>query len=79
MGAGVTLAVVGAILTFAVRANTPNINLPVVGIILMIAGAGIIAHAKRAKRERIITRVRPGNSTMPPQTVRETIREVDGD
>ncbi|EWT02164.1 hypothetical protein N865_00290 [Intrasporangium oryzae NRRL B-24470] len=79
MGPGVTLAVLGAILTFAVRANTPNINLPVVGIILMIAGGALIANARRGRRERVITRVRPGNSTMPSQTVRETIREVDGE
>ena len=42
MAPGVTLAVIGAILTFAVRAEPSGINLHVVGLILMVAGAGLI-------------------------------------
>lgn len=81
MGVGVLLAVLGAILTFAVRANTSVVNLPVVGIILMVAGGGLIWHARKGTRlKRIITREeRPSGSTTPTSTVRQTIeeREVD--
>ena len=45
MAAGVTLAVIGAILTFAVRADPSGIDLQVVGLILMVAGGGLIWHA----------------------------------
>ena len=62
MGPGVVLAVLGAILAFAVRANTSVINLTVVGIILMVAGGGLIWHARKgSRRQRIVTREeRPG-------------------
>ena len=77
MGLGVLLAVFGAILTFAVRANTSVINITVVGIILMIAGAGLIVHARRGTRhERIVTREeRPAGSSTPTQTVTRIIEE----
>lgn len=81
MGAGVTLAVLGAILAFAVRADPPGINLQVVGIILMVAGGALIAHARRGSRhERVITRVeQPMGSSQPTHTVQQTIeeREID--
>lgn len=39
IGASIFLIVVGAILTFAINADVPNIDLGVVGVILMIGGA----------------------------------------
>ena len=77
VGLGVLLAVIGAILTFAVRAHTSVINITIVGIILMVAGAGLIIHARRGTRhERIVTReeIPPGSST-PTQTVTRVIEE----
>ncbi len=86
MAPGVTLAVIGAILTFAVRSPaTGIINWHVVGVILMVAGAGLIWHARRGTtHERVITRVEGpvgGGSSLPDpirrnsRTVRETIQE----
>ena len=81
MGVGVLLAIVGAILTFAVRANTSVISLPIVGVILMVAGGGIIWHARKGtQRQRIITREeRPSGASTPTSTVRQTIEERDID
>ncbi|GGM97888.1 MULTISPECIES: hypothetical protein [Terrabacter] len=81
MGVGVLLAVVGAILTFAVRANTSVISLPTVGIILMVAGGLLIWHGRNGtQRKRVITREeRPGGATTPTSTVRQTIEERDID
>ena len=81
MGVGVLLAVVGAILTFAVRANTSVINLPTVGIILMIAGGLLIWHGSKGhQRRRVVTREeRPSGATTPTNTVRQTIEERDVD
>lgn len=81
MGAGVTLAVLGAILAFAVRATPPGLDLHVVGLILMVAGAALILHARRGnRRERVITRVeRPSDPSRAPHTIRETIRDIDGE
>lgn len=81
MGVGVLLAVVGAILTFAVRANTSVISLPIVGVILMVAGAALIWHGRNgATRRRVITREeRPGGANLPTRTVRQTIEERDID
>ncbi len=81
MGAGVTLAVLGAILAFAVRAEPPGIDLQVVGLILMIAGGALIVHARRGSRhQRVITRVeKPVGSSQPTHTVQQTIedREIE--
>jgi uncharacterized membrane protein len=81
VGVGVLLAVVGAILTFAVRANTSVINVAIVGVILMIAGAALIWHgSKGTRRKRIITREeRPSGASTPTSTVRQTIEERDID
>lgn len=85
MAPGVTLAVIGAILTFAVRAQPSGLDLRVVGLIFMLAGAGLIWHARRGtSHERVITRVQgpqdPQEPTSPinePRTLRETIRDHD--
>lgn len=85
MTPGVTLAVIGAILAFALRADPSGIDLRVVGWILMIAGAALIWHAWRGTtHERVITRVlgrgqtRLPNSVTDSRTTRETIiRERD--
>ncbi len=79
MGAGVLLLVVGAILAFAVQDHVPAINLPVVGLILMIAGAGIIAYARHGEQhERRIRRVEEtGDPVHPTQVTEEVIREQD--
>ena len=81
MGAGVFLAVLGAILTFAVRVDAPGINLKVVGVILMVAGGAIIGYARRGSRhERVITRVEdPADPGAAPHTVQHVIRDVDVD
>lgn len=79
MGGGVFLLVVGAILAFAVEDKVPAINLHMVGLILMLAGAAVIAHARHGQRhERVVRRVEeplePGES---PHVVEEIIREQD--
>jgi uncharacterized membrane protein len=87
MAPGVTLAVIGAILTFAVRVpETGLVNWHIVGVILMVAGAGVIWHARRGTtHERVITRVEGGSDSgsLPSavsengNVVRETIQERD--
>jgi hypothetical protein len=86
MAPGVTLAVIGAVLTFAVRSSpTGVVNWHVVGLILMLAGAGLIWHARRGTtHERVVTRVQgPADPSSPPSpvtennVVRETIQERD--
>lgn len=58
MGAGISLMIVGAVLAFAVRRETPGIDVQTVGAILLVAGALVIAHARRGTlRERTVTRV----------------------
>lgn len=72
---GITLIIIGAILAFAVRADGSWINVHMVGVIFMLAGAAIIYHYSRERhRRQILTRVRysdePGEQT---ETVRETL------
>ena len=58
MGAGISLMIVGAILAFAVRRETPGVDVQTVGVIFLVAGALVIAHARRgSRRERTVTRI----------------------
>ena len=58
MGAGITLMIVGAVLAFAVRRETPGVDVQTVGVIFLVAGALVLAHARRGSfRERTVTRV----------------------
>ena len=54
LGAGITLLVVGAILTFALTIDIPGIGKDTLGIILMVAGAValIVALVMQAQRGR---------------------------
>jgi uncharacterized membrane protein len=75
----VLLMVVGAILAFAVEDNVPAIRLPIVGVILMIAGAAIIAYARHGEeRERRVRRVEEtADPDTPVHITEEIIREHD--
>jgi hypothetical protein len=58
VAAGITLMIVGAVLAFAVRRETPGVDVQTVGVILLVAGALVVAHARRgSRRERTVTRV----------------------
>ncbi|HEX6246926.1 MAG TPA: DUF6458 family protein [Nocardioidaceae bacterium] len=74
MGPGITLVVLGAILAFAVRKDSPTVDIQTVGLIFMLAGAAIIAYARRERRaERIVRHVEHGDPT-EPGAVHETVR-----
>ncbi len=79
MGPGVVLMIVGAILAFAVRKETPGVDIQTVGLILMVAGAAVIAHARRGtRREHLVTRVEePADPGAPTHTVREHVTDQE--
>jgi hypothetical protein len=80
MGAGITLAVIGAILAFAVRADPDGISLPTVGVIFMVAGAVLIYFSRRAShRQALITSVEPADDPRdPPHVYTEgNVRGID--
>lgn len=77
MAPGITLVVIGAILAFAVRADGKVVNVHIVGVIFMLAGAVIIGYYSRERhRKQIVTRVQytdgEGQSE-PAETLHETI------
>ena len=73
--------VIGAILAFAVDDGLPGVNLTMVGLILMVAGAAVIAYKRRgSQRERVVTRVEePGHHDEERTVVKEIVREHDTD
>jgi len=75
VGPGVTLVVLGAILAFAVRTDASVIDLQVVGLIFMLAGAAIVAYFRRERHQKeIVTRVEhAGAGAAPSETVHETV------
>jgi uncharacterized sodium:solute symporter family permease YidK len=77
VGAGLSLVVLGALLTFAVKDDLPGIDLGVAGLILMIAGAAVIAHARAtAAQERVVTRHEESDDPEPHiHVVQETVRQ----
>ncbi|HET8561619.1 MAG TPA: DUF6458 family protein, partial [Marmoricola sp.] len=52
VGGGLFLMVIGAIVAFAVDDEVPGLNLTVTGVILMLAGAVVVLHARQRERER---------------------------
>lgn len=80
MGPGVALVIVGAIFAFAIRKELPGIDIQVVGLILMIAGGALVAHARYGRvHEEKVTRVEePTDPTRPTHSVvtEKTEREI---
>lgn len=71
---GITLLVIGAILAFAVRSDSSFVDLQIVGLIFMVAGAAIIAYFRRERHQKeIVTRVEHSDTGADPETVRETV------
>ena len=79
MGVGVFMLVLGAILALAVRGDSSVVDLQVVGLILMVAGAAIVYFARRgATAEREVVTVEDRHD--PERTVRtvhESVTEQD--
>ncbi len=77
MGAGIAVMVVGAILAFAVKDNLGSVDLKVVGVILLLAGAAMIVFARRGVRdERVVTRTEDSaDPDAPTRVVREVVEE----
>ena len=80
MGIGILLIVVGAILAFAVRqGDSPRVDLDVVGLILMAAGAAVILYARHGStHERVVTTIDDtSDPNRPTHTVIETRNDRD--
>lgn len=78
MEGGLVLVVFGAILTFAVRTESPNVDIQTVGLILMVAGGVIIWHKRRDDvREHKVIRVEESDDGPPKHTVTETVIDRD--
>lgn len=76
IGIGITLCIVGAILAFAVTANTSVFNLHVAGFVFILAGLASIFIPRRnyaAVSKRLVTR---RSSSWPGGTVTQTETEV---
>ena len=91
IGGGIFLAVIGAILFFAVDAEIAGIDIQVIGVILMIAGiAGIILGfvmtrpfgtrtVESAPRDRVVERERPRDRVVERERPTERVVERERD
>jgi hypothetical protein len=79
VGVGIFLLVLGAILALAVRSDASVVDVQVVGLILMVAGAAIVWFARRgATTHREVTTVQDTHDPeRPVRTVHETVTEQD--
>ncbi len=79
MGPGIFLLVLGAVFAFAVRQDTPVLDLHRTGWIFMLAGGLLIYLSSRTrKRERsVLTRDDMSNPEQPLHEVTETVIEQD--
>jgi membrane protein implicated in regulation of membrane protease activity len=75
VGPGIFLLVLGAIFAFAVREDTPVLDVQTTGVILMIAGALLIYLSSRSRtRERsLVTREDLSSPEHPVHEVHETV------
>lgn len=79
MGIGITLAVIGAILLFAFRADAGPLDLQITGAILILAGVGVMAWSRRTvRRKRVITETSNPDEG-PVEVVETTIIERTDD
>jgi Na+/melibiose symporter-like transporter len=80
VGTGITLAVIGAILLFAFRADAGPLDLQVTGAILILAGIGVMAWSRRTvRRKRVITESTNPTDEGPVEVVETTIIERTDD
>lgn len=81
MGVGIFLIIVGAILAFAVRADSDVVDIQMVGLILIFGGLAAIWHSRRGNTvEREVTRVEDlTNPAKPVRTIRESRTRQDPD
>jgi uncharacterized membrane protein len=79
VGLGIFLLVLGAIFTFAVRGDTSVVDLQVVGIILMVAGAVVVYFTRNGTIKMRTVKTVDDNSDphRPIHTVYETVTEKD--
>jgi Domain of unknown function (DUF6458) len=79
MGLGIFLLILGAIFTFAVRGDTSVVDLQIVGVILMVAGAVIVYFSRNGTIKMRTVKTVDDNSDpqRPVHTVYETVTEKD--
>lgn len=67
--------VIGAILAFAVRTDASAVDLQVVGLIFMIAGAAVIAYYRQERHQKqVVTHVEHvGGEAHPEETVHRSV------
>jgi membrane protein implicated in regulation of membrane protease activity len=75
VGPGIFLLVLGAVFTFAVRQDTPLIDLQVTGVIFMTAGAALVYLSSRSRRRErsVVTRDDLSSPSHPQHEVHETV------
>ena len=75
MGPGIFLLVLGAVFAFAVRQDTPLIDLQVTGVIFMMAGAALVYLSSRSRRRErsVVTRDDLSSPSHPLHEVHETV------
>ena len=75
MGPGIFLLVLGAVFAFAVRQDTPVLDVQVTGVIFMLAGAALVYLSSRTRRRErsVVTRVDLSSPHRPLHEVHETV------
>ena len=75
MGPGIFLLVLGAVLAFAVREDTPLLDVQITGAIFMLAGAALVylSSRSRTKQRTVVTRDDLSSPEHPQHTVHETV------
>lgn len=88
MAPGIILIIVGAVLAFAVRVDGEVVDIQTMGLIFMLAGAAIIAYARREKRatevrthleQRLDAEGRPQGTTVRERVVHEVVSDDEAD
>jgi hypothetical protein len=75
VGPGIFLLVLGAVFTFAVRQDTPVLDVHVTGVIFMLAGGLLIylSSRSRTKERSVVTRDDLSSPERPLHEVHETV------
>lgn len=73
MAPGIVLIIIGAIFTFALRAESSWLDVRVFGLILILGGAAFIARARMKRREVVTQERTPGEATEETRVVERRV------
>ncbi len=77
MAPGIVLIIIGAVFTFAIKAESSWLDVRVLGLILMLGGIGFIVRSRTKRREVVLQETESGTAGTGTEQTRVVERRVE--